>query len=566
MGSPVANVSYSTVWGASAPATASQVVQIVDAAGGVVRTDSFDRAGKSSSSLNILAVSPGVYELRATNYARAGAQGAKLGTASVVVDLCGTGRASQTAVQTTSADPPTRVAVQPKSATLREQTTKRFVATAVGSSGVPCFTPSLSWTVLGGVGTIDGAGLFTGTTAGAGSIRATVGDGVSATASVTVQPFVIKQGKWTVLVYMNAANDLYPYSDLNMNQMEQVAVNDDVRFVVQWKQSRSAFPGSTFDGVRRYLVRPGLDPNLIESELVQDKLVDVQGDNLDMGQAQTLNDFIAWGKQFYPADRYVLVVWNHGNGWQRRPERDRTRAFSYDDQYGTSIQIWQMGQALAGQHFDVIAWDASLMQMAEVAYEARGHADFIVGSEESPPAEGYPYHLVFAPFVDNPSAPARTLTKGFVDGMVTDPRYLGRKITQSVLETSKLPAVASAVDSLAEALILNRAAVAAAVTTSRQQSQSYSPTSLRTYRDLVDVCQRLKAAGVPSDVGQAATAVESAVKGAVVWEGHNSQSSHSNGLAIDFSRAADFVGLRSEYIRLKFAQDTRWDEWLAVAP
>ena len=47
--------------------------------------------------------------------------------------------------------------------------------------------------------------------------------------------------KWPVLVYINAANDLYQFSDLNMNQMEQVAGNNQVRFVVQWKQSTDLF-------------------------------------------------------------------------------------------------------------------------------------------------------------------------------------------------------------------------------------------------------------------------------------------------------------------------------------
>lgn len=50
----------------------------------------------------------------------------------------------------------------------------------------------------------------------------------------------------------------------------------------------------------------------------------------------------------------------------------------------TSIQTWDVGTALGSEHFDIIAWDLSLMQMVEVAYELRNNADYVVGSEERP--------------------------------------------------------------------------------------------------------------------------------------------------------------------------------------
>ena len=40
---------------------------------------------------------------------------------------------------------------------------------------------------------------------------------------------------------------------------------------------------------------------------------------------------------------------------------------------------------------DVLAFDACLMQMAEVAYEVKDLADYVVGSEETEPGPGYPY-------------------------------------------------------------------------------------------------------------------------------------------------------------------------------
>ena len=35
-----------------------------------------------------------------------------------------------------------------------------------------------------------------------------------------------------------------------------------------------------------------------------------------MGDYQTLSYFINYGKQNYPADRYLLWIYNHGGGWK----------------------------------------------------------------------------------------------------------------------------------------------------------------------------------------------------------------------------------------------------------
>ena len=39
------------------------------------------------------------------------------------------------------------------------------------------------------------------------------------------------------------------------------------------------------------------------------------GANVDSGSPQTLLDFIRWAKAKAPAERYALIIWNHGSGW-----------------------------------------------------------------------------------------------------------------------------------------------------------------------------------------------------------------------------------------------------------
>jgi hypothetical protein len=206
------------------------------------------------------------------------------------------------------------------------------------------------------------------------------------------------------------------------------------------------------------------------------------------------------------------------------------------------------------------------MQMMEVAYEIKDNADFIIGSEESPPAEGLPYDLVFAPFRDTPNSTPKNLSKSFVDGMLAVPAYNTKKITQSVLDTSKLPALATAISTLGTELMNNVGSLTAAIQTARVNSQAYSPSSNRVYRDLKDICLRIEAGTTNSSVLSATAGVKAAIADAVVWEGHNANSINSAGISIDFSSGSTFASASSDYALMKFAIATQWNEYLAIAP
>jgi hypothetical protein len=60
--------------------------------------------------------------------------------------------------------------------------------------------------------------------------------------------------------------------------------------------------------------------------------------------------------------------------------------------------------------------------------------------------------------------------------------------------------------------------------------------------------------------------VLTAVNNAVVWEGHNGYSPNSHGVSIEFAPSNVFNLYRLDYLLMKMAQDTNWDEWEQVAP
>ncbi len=654
--------------------------QLFNSSGFLVNDVTINRSANVPETQNV-SLPRGIYHLRVELYSGINRGGTVVGVLDEEINLN-----NRLNYQATVGTPATAIRVTPQTASIRAGQSRGFYAAGRSSANLPTFVApgTITWSENGSALSVDENGVVTGEAVGSGSVVATHAQAGSGAATVTVTSSSPTTAKWTIMVYLNAANDLAQFSDLNMNQMERVAGNENVRFVVQWKQS--LIPGisnnPSFTGTRRYLVKPDTS-DTVASELVQD-----MGEGIDMGVPQTMHDFVNWTKTNYPAERYALVVWNHGNGWRRGLDANGSRAVSYDDETGNSIQIWELAQSLGSNTFDIISWDASLMQMLEVAHEIQDHADYVVGSEESPPGRGLPYHLVFGKFRDNPDDSTLNLSKSFVDGMLEAYGASGN-ITQSVIDTSQLPALSSSVSQLGSTLMANLSLVTEVdvqdaygdvswtssgftapanahdgdtgtnsenlipsssdhltgtfpqrfiqgvrvngtlgvnaqveyrttggnwtpvnlngttglyqiranatgirvsyqtgtgftpststlaevrvivqpVRGAREQAKSYSPTSVRVYRDLKGLATWLKELTPNSAVGSACDQVIAAISNAVKWEGHNNNSAGSNGISIDFSSAAQFAGQPStDYLNLRFATDTQWNEWLSMAP
>src|SRR5579871_5423604 len=71
------------------------------------------------------------------------------------------------------------------------------------------------------------------------------------------------RARWTVLIYLDASNNLQPFSLLNVAQMASAGSDSNINIVVQWKQTNAANINGcsltdcapSFTGTRRYLIR-----------------------------------------------------------------------------------------------------------------------------------------------------------------------------------------------------------------------------------------------------------------------------------------------------------------------
>jgi hypothetical protein len=391
------------------------------------------------------------------------------------------------------------------------------------------------------------------------------------------------RARWTVLVYMNAANNLQPFSITNIGQLASVGSDSNVNIVVQWKQSDSCGTVNcgtpTYVGTRRYLLHQHSaadvasinkgDTTVLDPDRLPDPAIAVAGDT-DMGSYRTLQDFVQWGTKTYPADNMALVIWDHGSGWQnvlksaKAPAQraQRWRALSQDNNANDEIETWELPLGLANpaQPLDMLILDCSLEQMTEVAYQVRHSARIMMGSEESPPGPGYPYDKWLTD-LKNGGNTACDVGHSIIQEFVNDPSYLSdsqysTELTQSMVDLSQMDNVATALNNFGSTLTLYTIPDANLFRTLRNTAtgatgaaQHYT-TAYADNKDLWDYANLVRTTAPSTDMQTAAYNLQTALigpSGAILDEAHGpSGQNGSYGLAIYVPAPTSFIATYSK--------------------
>jgi hypothetical protein len=115
---------------------------------------------------------------------------------------------------------------------------------------------------------------------------------------------------WTVMVYFAADNELESAAFANLEMMKKVgSIHGKLNLLAQLDTRSSS---QTF----RYRLRD--ETTRLEEDVIPPVLPEI-----NTGDPAELTAFIKWGRDNYPAERYLLVLWGHGNGWQQLIEPNR---------------------------------------------------------------------------------------------------------------------------------------------------------------------------------------------------------------------------------------------------
>ena len=158
--------------------------------------------------------------------------------------------------------------------------------------------------------------------------------------------------------------------------------------------------------------------------------------SVSMTDPNTLSDYIRWCSRNFPANRYELILWDHGGG--------SVSGYGYDEKFASSGSMNLAGLNTALQNakvkFDFIGFDACLMATAETALTMAQHADYLIASEETEPGVGWYYTDWLTAFGEDTSMPTVQLGKRIVDSFVDTcaQKCRGQLTTLSVLDLAEL--------------------------------------------------------------------------------------------------------------------------------
>jgi hypothetical protein len=326
------------------------------------------------------------------------------------------------------------------------------------------------------------------------------------------------------MVFLNADNNLEPFGLTDFREMAKVGSTDDINIIVQFDRNGGfASTNPQWSGCHRFRVLKSMTPTPANA-------LHVLG-NTNMGSGVVLRNFVDWAMKEYPAKKYMLDIWNHGQGWRffqaLRPtvtgiDLDRYMTFrvealsreaartqdrlklarapsgspfhlplqslpmdaiapgtvryvSSDDTSNDKLFNREIQDALAGLHLDVIGFDACLMAMVETAYALRDRAKVMVGSEELEPGAGWNYADWLARLSAKPTMSAAELGAVLVQSYGDTYGGLDETVTLSAIDLAKVDQLVNQIDALSRALLKVGATDFGKVVASRKACETYAP-------------------------------------------------------------------------------------------
>ncbi len=355
--------------------------------------------------------------------------------------------------------------------------------------------------------------------------------------------------KWTVMVYISGDNNLEPsvISDIE-TELAPTGSIKDVQVVTLADRGPGASTGpDDWKTTEFFHVTTGMKAVLANADTDWDSQ---HADELNMGDKQTLIDFVTWTKTHYSADHYALYFWGHGSGW-------RPGVVMLDDTNNDTLDYPEEKAAIASLGFiDVVGYDGCNMSNIEIFNLWHGHATAVTSSEEFVGSEGIQYDLVLAQLAANPNMSADQVA------IATSQSASADRTWSAVAVDGRFNALLTAVDQwsvvLKNGLAANRKKYDRAFGATRSFWQQ--PTD----KDLYDMAYEINRLVSDPNIKTKSQAVMNAVNAVVLHERHVNAYRDAHGMTIYHISKASQKDSDYEYYRAKvdFAQLTGWDEFL----
>lgn len=227
---------------------------------------------------------------------------------------------------------------------------------------------------------------------------------------------------WTVMVYMDADNNLDPAGVDDIHEMQAVGSTDNVNVVVLFDRWHKT---SGLNGTVIFYIHQGYN------ETVWGGWSEEYEKN--MGDPETLKWFVNYTVYKYPAEKYALILWDHGGNWE---------GACWDETNGWDcLTVEDIKEAIENSildKIDLLGFDACNMASIEVAYTLTltDKVGIMVASQEWIPWDGWPYDMILKELAANPAWNAREFSSSIVENYVVS--YAGVPLLKIVATLSAI--------------------------------------------------------------------------------------------------------------------------------
>ncbi len=449
------------------------------------------------------------------------------------------------------------------------------------------------------------------------------GGGTSGTSSAGLSDMMKDTNKiQVIMVYLDADNNLESYGLDDFNEMEAGLNNPLVKVIVLFDRS----PGydtsqGNWTGARLYEVLHdpfGFDSTIRSKRLsgtINGVALTTTGNNqdLNMGDGKTLSDFVDFVEANYPSQNYMLILWDHGDGWRSSPGNlsrpvsnqnpfalpplthsksipeaksqnsgllinpvnndntlDPLKGACVDESSGNDrLYNSEIRAALAGKGIKVLGFDACYMGMIEAAYEFKDVAEYMIASADTEPGDGWEYDVWLSRFCGT-SLTVAALATNIINSYKE--RYADTCCTTlAAYDLSKINNLKTAFDAYTAAL------------SGDLWNPGYNNTASGRYNSILSGCEVYYGSGYHIDLydladtvnkGSLSADLKNAVNAVVAYEWHHSgggdiyaDDTRSHGMAVYFgTTTGSGTYLRDDYAFSNFTlfnQDSAWDTYLA---
>ncbi len=344
------------------------------------------------------------------------------------------------------------------------------------------------------------------------------------------------------MIYVCADKDLEDSWAPDLAELESVGSTADVHFV-------ALVDLSTEDGSELIHIEQGTH-TVVETSPEQ-----------NLGDPQIAINFVNTAQSYWPANKHVLVFWNHGNGFE---------SFCWDQGDEDWLDCPKLGQIMDTVGFIyIVAFDACDMAHIEDYYELVGHASYVVGSEESIPLDGYPYDTNAQDLVNNPTQDALAYATELVNNYG---EYYWKKKgygweTLSALDVNQIPALTTTFTDWTSEMLANLNQYKRRYTAALRGAKKMAGTEPAYFVDMYDYMLELLEENIPASLVTATENVKTAVNNAVVINWYNNKQSDIYGLHFFWSKALYWSGSwailgRDIYLSVSWGQTTGWTGFL----